>query len=182
MPFRPTSLLRALTVLLFLLGSIAGHDAAMAETMPVHTGMADSAHMLMTGHEHGCAPTECDRDESPCCVMGQCLIGIVATAQMEFGPERPPTPEPDAVPALPAVNSDLAASLHMPEPPLQEIVDLLVIELACLHFFIDGIQMLWATKYFKFQFGSCRNLVRQKALHIIDVFFALGLTFRNRLS
>lgn len=106
MPFRPTSLLRALTVLLFLLGSIAGHDAAMAETMPVHTGMADSAHMLMTGHEHGCAPTECDRDEPPCCVMGQCLIGIVATAQMEFGPERPPAPEPDAVPALTGAIAD----------------------------------------------------------------------------
>jgi 5-methylcytosine-specific restriction protein B len=37
----------------------------------------------------------------------------------------PPPPAPDVVPALPEVGTELAASLHMPQAPLQEIVDLL---------------------------------------------------------
>ncbi len=47
---------------------------------------------------------------------------VVDTEGDEIEPTPPPT---DMVPVLPAVNAELAASLHMPEPPLQEIVDLL---------------------------------------------------------
>lgn len=78
--------LRLLFLLTLFLGGAMGHEFAMAGGMNLHRPVIDTAHVMH--HETAadtCAQGACDADLSPCCIMGQCLVGIVTPGAPALG-------------------------------------------------------------------------------------------------
>ena len=100
MPSALTRLVQVLALLTLLLGGLASHDLAMA------SGSMHEQHALVDAHgsmgHHGmhdvCDGSTCDEQGPPCCVMGQCLIGIPPAGEFLFAVAD--LPEPEALVAL----------------------------------------------------------------------------------
>lgn len=101
-----TPLRGVLVLMLFSLG-VTTHDVAMGavpaavDTPPM--GMSMAGAMDMDGmHAQTCKAQHCDPVAPPCCVMGQCLIGIQILATLVLAtPLRPQQiPGPLMVPAF----------------------------------------------------------------------------------
>jgi hypothetical protein len=78
--------LRLVALLALFLAGTAGHEVAMAgETVAQHGTMHHN--MRMADHHKAsvtCADAPCDLDTKPCCVMGQCLLGIMLFGEVQF--------------------------------------------------------------------------------------------------
>ena len=101
MPALLTRALRLLVLLALFMGGAASHEVAMAGGM--HDG-----HAVVDGHagltHHGlddtCGVTDCEQPGPPCCVMGQCLLGITTAADLHFGIAGLPKPDALLTPGL----------------------------------------------------------------------------------
>ena len=87
--------LRTLLLLTLFLTGAGGHDLAMAkEQMPRAAGMMQMHHpvspLTCTGNHCG------DNGGSPCCVMGQCMLGIPCTADFAFPARTADIPAPSS--------------------------------------------------------------------------------------
>jgi hypothetical protein len=87
--------LRTLLLLTLFLTGAGVHDLAMAqEAMPGAAATVQMhqpvAHLTCTGHHCG------DTGGSPCCVMGQCMLGVACAAEFAFPPRTADIPVPSA--------------------------------------------------------------------------------------
>lgn len=95
--------LRVVLVVILFATAVSSHDAAMANgptgiLMPGMTTISTAAH----AHDGAaCKAHHCNANVPPCCVAGQCLLGILEFASFAFtDPAKPEhTPRPLMVPA-----------------------------------------------------------------------------------
>ena len=76
--------IRLLIALALFLAGVIGHGLAMAEA-PMPGEMAGMA-MTIDGGGHGapCTDNHCGAGGQPCCLMGQCLLGVTTLASFVF--------------------------------------------------------------------------------------------------
>ena len=83
---KPLAHLVALAALIAV--SILGHDVAMASGHMTHqpAGVAHThMHAGQMGSDEACAGAHCGaRQSQPCCVLGQCLIGVLEVPTLAF--------------------------------------------------------------------------------------------------
>ena len=93
------TLLRRLLLTAALLLSLAGHGAAMAQgAEPNAAAPQPAVHAMHHGKEAGCdAPRHCSESgkSAACCMVGHCLLGVMAEAGMVLPAFYPAMPEAD---------------------------------------------------------------------------------------
>lgn len=108
--------IRLLALLAVLLGGVTSHEVAMAggsmHGEQVAGAVHHENHHAITANAHDtCGDTICEKTEPPCCVMGQCLLGITASVDCAFAAADLPDPEPSAAVRL---RANLVSSLYRP--------------------------------------------------------------------
>ena len=80
---RIAKLIQVLSLVLFVL-SVGGHQAAMgagetAAATTVHEAVIDHS-----THAGDCSAHSCGASDQPCCVVGQCPLGVPAALELSF--------------------------------------------------------------------------------------------------
>jgi hypothetical protein len=98
------ALVRSLQLLLLValfLGGTTSHEVAMAGGMGPHADAPHMVHSMDHGAPHdACNGSSCELDSAPCCVMGQCLLGIFVAGDASFFGQPRLRPRPQPVPVL----------------------------------------------------------------------------------
>jgi hypothetical protein len=90
-----TRIIQIFAFVALLLGGVASHDVAMAggSMHAGHVPVDDHHHATQPTPHNACSGTGCEEPEAPCCVMGQCFIGMPAAADCLFAASDLPDPE-----------------------------------------------------------------------------------------
>lgn len=95
---------RALWLLLLvalLLGGQTSHEVGMAHDMEPHSAAMHAMHSMAHGDStESCVAPSCQAGSTPCCVMGQCLLGVFVAAELSFASGAMPRPVPQPIPLL----------------------------------------------------------------------------------